>query len=187
MDTLQISSLCAEYCEGHSFVCSIFEVPNDGMMIMEDGGEGGSDNMIPSRAFLEREEEFEIVMVPYEETDDGNGGDDLKGEKKGILCRKSTDEAYIKLWGQERFQKHYKNYGVDTIWGWDENSGIKPCGPYLRHCVLAATKMGGVCLDSFLDETYLVDRKTTVREYLEKYPDVMDKLPPSHLAERYGG
>jgi len=46
---------------------------------------------------------------------------------------------------------------------------------------------GGLCYDSFLDDTYLVDRKTTIREYLKRFPEVMATEPPESLRERYGG
>lgn len=41
---------------------------------------------------------------------------------------------------------------------------ILPCRVYLRHCVLAAKACGEVAYASFLDQTYLADRKTTIRE-----------------------
>ena len=53
--------------------------------------------------------------------------------------------------------------------------------------MLAAEKLGVACLDSFLDETWLADRKTTVRQYLQEHPEVMATPPPPELAERYGG
>jgi len=67
------------------------------------------------------------------------------------------------------------------------DSGLRPCATYLRHCVLASINMGKLCHDSFLDDTYLVDRETTIRSYLEKYPEIMNTSPPPELRERYGG
>lgn len=29
--------------------------------------------------------------------------------------------------GQDTFDTKYKEYGLETIWGWDANSGILPC------------------------------------------------------------
>lgn len=185
METKEVCSLCAERDAdggGPGFVCSIFEVPNDGMMEDPDG----TGAFVPSRAYLEREEEFDIAMVPFEESGDASLASS-GGNGEGVLCLRSTDDAFVTRWGIERFEMHYGQYGIDTIWGWPRDSGIRPCGPYLRHCVLAAEKMGKVCLDSFLDDTYLVDRTTTIRNYLEKHPEVMEKLPPPHLAVRYGG
>lgn len=167
------------------FVVSVFEVPNDGMMT-RDG--------VPSQAFLEREEEFDIVHVPYREIDEiANAdvdSDDKNGksnQRMGIICARSTDEEYIRRWGQARFDDNYGRYGVSTVWGWTPHSGLRPCAVYLRHCYLAAQSMGAVCLDSFFDETYLIDRTTTIRHYLEQYPEVLDTVPPPTLAERYNG
>ena len=58
---------------------------------------------------------------------------------------------------------------------------------YLRHCVLAVTKAGPAALDSFLDETFLVDRATPLRDYLAANPQVMETLPPPSLEGRYSG
>jgi len=167
LETLEMSSLSAEYAgKGSSFICSIFEVPSREMM--EDG--------IPSEAFLEREEEFDIVTVPYVELKDGS-------TSQGILCTASTDAEYLKKWGQERFEQHYAQYGISTIWGWKEDSGLRPCPLYLRHCVLAAKSMCDECYNSFLDDTYLVDRTTPLRDYLMKNPQIMTTEPPPELAE----
>lgn len=249
-ETMEMSSLSAEYCPGASFICSVFEVSNENGEFLTfvsdsstsssisndaaDGTRGGDDAFVPSIAFREREEEFEIVLVPYQEgilhedddEDDGNlklmetldsfnvdikDKDDkdtrlserirqenltttsissnttLCSTPKGILCTSSSDEEYLKLWGQEPFNENYKKYNINSIWNWSKDSGLRPCGPYLRHCVLAAKRLGSVCYDSFLDDTFLVDRTTTVRQYLEEYPHVMTTLPPVELADRYGG
>lgn len=228
LDTLEMSSLSCEYEEGHSFICSVFEVPNEGLSAATSSdGDEKAGNWIPSQAFLEREEEFEIAMVPYEELlqtgDDGDGTVPMRAEtslsedttttsesdinerspiKHGVICRRSTDEAYISLWGEEHWQVQYEKYGVKTIWNWDKDSGLRPCPVYLRHCVLASWNCGGgtvsgdswssdgaggPCYNSFLDDTYMVDRKTTIRKYLKQYPNVMELQPPEILRERYGG
>lgn len=183
LESLQISSLSVEYEKGHpGFVGSVFQVPTT-----EDLTEVG----VP-RAFLEREAEFDIVEVPFIDlgsdasSENGNSSDESCSQK-GIICTRSTDEAYVERWGEERFNDQYRKYGVDTVWGWEKDSGLRPCAIYLRHCYLAAKSMGQECYDSFLNETYLVDRKTTIRQYLGEYPSVLDELPPPELASRYGG
>ena len=50
-----------------------------------------------------------------------------------------------------------------------------------------AQKLGEVAYASFLDETYLADRKTTLRAYLAAHPEVLTTEPPESLRERYGG
>jgi hypothetical protein len=119
LETLEMSSLSVEYEEGCSMVCSVFEVPNEGL----SSGGPGDNNFVPSQKFLEREEEFEITKVRYEELETNSSSN--KEIKEGVICRRSTDEAYIARWGQERFQKNYLDYGIKTIWGWNE--GIRPC------------------------------------------------------------
>ncbi|KAL7566993.1 hypothetical protein ACA910_019921 [Epithemia clementina (nom. ined.)] len=176
LETLEISSLSVEYVseEYPGFVAAIFEVPNDNKILMQDG------KMVPSREFLEREEEFEITSVPYVEWD----GTKAEG---GIICTKSTDEMYLERWGQEHFQKNYRQYGIETIWNWPKDSGMRPCALYLRHCYLAAKSMGEDCFNSFLDETFLIDRTTTIRDYMSQNPHVLDTKAPPELLDRYNG
>ena len=64
---------------------------------------------------------------------------------------------------------------------------ILPCRVYLRHCVLAAGKLGESALRSFLDHTYLADRQTTVRQHLHAHPGIMTEQPPPSLLDRYNG
>jgi hypothetical protein len=173
LETKEISSLSAEPCPGHAgFVCSVFDVPNNNMI----------ENGVPSQTFLEREEEFNIVTeVRYQSLDDPtNIG-------TGILCTSSDDETYVSRWGKEHFHRQYQQYGVNTIWGWQRDSGLRPCAVYLRHCYLAAQSMGDLCFDSFLDETYLVDRETKLRDYIADNPQVLDAKPPLELVGRYSG
>ena len=93
----------------------------------------------------------------------------------------------------ERFNQHYTTYGITTIWGYKNDSGIRPCRVYLRHCYLAAKSMGPLCLKSFLDETFLCDRTTTIRQYLEKNQNenynliIQNTIPPPGFEERYSG
>ena len=165
MGSLQMASLSAEPCAGSSFVVTAFEVPNGGLGM---------------EAFREREEEFLLNMVPFTRLDGRSGG-------RGLLCQAGTDAAYIEQWGQRRFDEVYKSVGLDTIWGWSHASGLRPCATYLRHCALAAEKLGPLAHASFLDDTFLVDRSTTIRTYLARHPEVMSEQPPESLRERYSG
>jgi len=167
-EKLRFASLSAEECEGASFVCTAFEVTDIGM-----------------GAFRELEEEFRLKMIPFAPLEAVTSTDEPAA--KGLACLRWTDDEYIAHWGRERYEKDYLAAGVKSIWGWAPDSGLEPCHPYLRHCVLAATKLGEVCLDSFLDATFLVDRSTPLRKYLDEHPEVMATMPPPELAERYGG
>ena len=136
---------------------------------------------VDMHAFYLREEEFSLEMCPFKET---NGSSGL-----GLMCLASSDRVFKEKWGEEVFDKKYRSAGLETIWGWDKNSGILPCSVYLRHCVLAVNKPGfpAELRQSFLDETFLCDRKTTVRDYLASHPEIMECRPPPSLESRYNG
>jgi hypothetical protein len=174
METLEIAAFSAENCEGSpGFVVSVFEIPIQKM-----------DDVMPNgipRKLYEREASYDIVEVPFEDTAS------KEGASHALMCIRSTDEIFIEKWGQDRFDKLFRHYGIETIWGWSKDSGIRPCPVYLRHCYLAAQSMGDICLNSFLDESYLVDRTTTIRQYLDQYPAVLLVQPPPELAIRYNG
>mmetsp|Transcript_11684 Transcript_11684/g.18335 ORF Transcript_11684/g.18335 Transcript_11684/m.18335 type:complete len:132 (+) Transcript_11684:1203-1598(+) len=129
-------------------------------------------------AFYEREEEFFIASAPIEELDGTI-------KERGLICCAATDGDYIARHGQEVFDSRYKSIGLDSIWHWPGK--ILPCRVYLRHCILAATKPGPEVRDNFLDNTFLWDRKTTIREWLAQNPSLMDELPPESLKARYSG
>uniref|UniRef100_A0A7S4V1G2 Uncharacterized protein n=2 Tax=Alexandrium monilatum TaxID=311494 RepID=A0A7S4V1G2_9DINO len=160
-ETLEMSSLSAEPCEEAGFLCTAFEV----------------DGIIPE--FEEREMEFELRRVSFEGLDGAPGGE-------GLLCCRSTDEAVQARWGMKAHDG-LRPFGIDTIWGWEPSSGLRPCPVYARHCLLAARSVGPDVEKSFLEETFLIDRKTTFGSYLEAHPEVLETLPPSSLAERYSG
>merc|ERR1711957_924593 len=115
-ETLEMSSLSAEPFEGASFVATAFEV----------------DGIVPE--FERREEEFDLQIVQYEALDGGPGGE-------GLLCCRSTDEAVHAKWGDEVLNR-FRSHGVNTIWGWGLDSGLRPCPVYARHCLLSAQRLG---------------------------------------------
>lgn len=162
--TLQISSLSTEAAEGYGFLAVAFSVPD---LSPED--------------FLKREEEFNFEAVNFTEL----SGTEVKSE--AIMCISSTDEVYVSRWGQQAFHDRYTKYGLKTIWGYEPDSGILPCSVYLRHCYLAAQSLGRDVLGSFLDDTYLADRVTTIRSYLSANPEVLLTSPPPSLVGRYSG
>lgn len=171
LPTLQIAAVDAEYDPGNpGFVVSAFDIPN----------KEGTDQ--PSRAFQKREAVYDFAKVPLLSLDGTE-----RSENEGWISVRSTDHRYIEKWGNERFQNQFVNYGVHTIWNWPPDSGMLPCAVYLRHCYLAAKSGGLECLESFLDETFLNDRMTTIRWYLEQNPHVLDALPPPELFDRYNG
>ena len=101
------------------------------------------------------------------------------------MCAKGTDEEVIQRWGQEWFQENYIQNGPPSVWNWQGE--IYPCRIYLRHCVLAAAKCGAEVEASFLDDTYLYDKVTTIRQHLANDPSIMQEVPPESVAGRYDG
>ena len=134
-------------------------------------------------AFIEREEEFEFDIVTVQDmVKDG----DVSKSSTGLLCTRSTDEEYIRKLGKDRFNEDCKAVGVQSIW--DAPGEIYPCRLYLRHCLLAAKNLSQEAYENFLDTTYLYDRKTKLRKYVEeKYELIMDEKPKKELGDRYDG
>jgi hypothetical protein len=52
-------------------------------------------------------------------------------------------------------------------------------------CVVAAQKGPSLAYDSFLDETFLADQRTSLRQYLAENPNMMLSEPPEEFKERY--
>ena len=111
----------------------------------------------------------------------------------GYMCTRSTDEEVLDNRGHRAkytaaLEPHF---GFTSIWGeqWGFESGLLPTPVYCRHCVLASQKEGvpEEASESFLDETLLADRVTTLRQYLERAQHVMSSIPPPELASRYSG
>ena len=75
--------------------------------------------------------------------------------------------------------------GLNTIWNWKDE--IYPCRVYLRHCLLSIQKQGQFALDDFMNNTFLYDRKTSIKQYMDKNPDIYDEIVPSSLKNRYNG
>mmetsp|Transcript_26731 Transcript_26731/g.37294 ORF Transcript_26731/g.37294 Transcript_26731/m.37294 type:complete len:178 (+) Transcript_26731:279-812(+) len=147
--------------EGSQFIVALFEIPSSEMP-----------------EFYKREEEFNIVTVQAEDLG-------KRGKTNALACSRGSDEQFIEKWGRRHFEERYLANGISSIWNF--KGKILPCRVYLRHCVLAVQKQGKSTLDDFLDNTYLFDRKTTIRKYLGENPEIMKEEPPSSLATRYNG
>lgn len=138
------------------------------------------------KAFMERERAYQFAKVPYYEID----SDYIALPKGlGLLCLAgSNDEELPEALRSVRDRiRHDLGQGV---WNWKHDSGLLPADVYLRHCLLAVEKAGPIAMQSFINETYLADRKTTVAEYLDRDKNrnrVMSATPPDHLAKRFSG
>lgn len=171
-ETREIASLSVEEAKEHSFIGCRFEIP------LEE---------YPALAV--REAEFNFTGV---ETRDISTNE-VVGESLSVCCVRGSDEVYTRkyctkvLEGDENCECvkcKLKTFGEPMIW---TDELILPTRTYCRHCVLAARGLGKVIEDDFLDNTFLADRKTRLREHLEKDPSILEELPPESLAVRYGG
>jgi len=163
-ETGEISSLSCEPANDANTTVALFEVPIFDEKAVKD--------------YIEREHEFRFVAVEAEEED----GTPCK--QLALICARFTDEEYKKKrCPPDEFHRRYLQHGIDRVWRDD----VLPCRTYLRHCVLAARKLGGAAHDNFLDNTFLSDRRTTVRRHLEANPGILEELPPPELAQRYSG
>ncbi len=198
-ETLKLASLSVEQTDdmNDSFIAVAFDVTLD-------------DNQ--RRDFVQREKAYNIISTPYfpipinlvvdskttftsganDDNDDDND-DDIDDdndddvfptpEGEGVICVASKD---TELPNSVKIHDSLKDRG--GIWHWPKDSGLLPASIYLRHCLLSLEKVGGIAYDSFLHDTYLADRKTSLMSYLEDHrEEVMSSKPPSHLSTRFGG
>jgi hypothetical protein len=164
-ETSQIGSLSVEPAPPQiGFVAAAFEV---------------SLNDEQRQAFVAREPEYKIGTAPFYALDHDDDNAVPLGE--GVICLASHDKDHD-------IDLSSKPSSIDSVWHWPTDSGLLPLSMYLRHCLLAVQKAGGQPYESFLDDTYLSDRRTTLREYMKEYgEEVMASRPPAYFKNRYSG
>ena len=159
MRTLRCAALSVERADDCSFIGAAYEVELDDEQ---------------RAAFCEREMGYDITTCSFSE---------MPAEAPsgtGVICAASSDHQ---LGADFPWPP-----GVSTIWDWSPSSGLRPADVYLRHCLLAMAKIGGEAEHSFLHDTTLVDRKTSLHQYLTtERKVVMAATPPTALATRFGG
>ena len=160
--TLQIASLSAEPRKGASFVAAAFDVDM-------------SDQQ--REAFIAREPEYDFEEVPFFSMDESLPGG------RGVICVRSSDD----MLRPGAVADGVMPGKVSSVWNWQPDSGLLPASVYLRHCLLAVEKAGPAAYSSFLKDTYLVDRRTTLEEYLHRHPEVWKARPPTDLESRFNG
>ena len=120
---------------------------------------------------------------------------------KAVICCRWNDEDYRRTrCPPDVFQQKFGRHGIEKVYRSDNlrsdtylndtlsRDDILPCRVYLRHCYLAAKNLiSPVALDNFLDNSFLGDRETTIREYLNRHPEILTTEPPASVAPRYSG
>ena len=135
-------------------------------------------------AFIERERGYRIVNVPYYNLHDSDN--DTAGI--GVICLAGTGDDQLPSELGPTVDR-LKAIGK-SVWNWKKDSGLLPADVYLRHGLLSVKKAGRIAEQSFLKETYLADRTTTLAEYLSNddvLKRVMDARPPDELMSRFNG
>ncbi|KAL4193937.1 hypothetical protein AMTRI_Chr05g66260 [Amborella trichopoda] len=165
LETKELSSLSVEPCHGEHIIITAFEVKKPEVI-----------------AFIEREVEFRFISVVPQ------GLDGKHFPNPAVVCARYSDEEFIhdKCRGNEKLFQYFFGppYNIARIWRDD----IFPCRVYLRHCLVAAKKMGDEVYDNFLDHTFLGDRKTTIREYMASNGvGIMEEELPETVKGRYDG
>jgi hypothetical protein len=133
------------------------------------------------KEFEEREPEFSYVRVqPYTMTGFAPSG------IPAVMCGRGSDDTVRSRLeqsdGSVSWTTMVSRHGIDTIWHHPPDK-IFPCPPYLRHCVLASEILG--VKNNFLDTTFLADRRTTIRQHLDRNPALLDTLPSQEAAKFY--
>lgn len=160
------ASLSAEPDAAASFVAAAFDV------VLDDAQRAD---------FVRREPEYHIASVPFYALDD-----DQQALGHGVICLASDDDDLpADLVGSLPPTERGR------VWHWPRDSNVLlPAHVYLRHCLLAVQKekQGAAAYTSFLHDTFLADRSTTLADYLQTHETtVMASRPPERLATRFGG
>ena len=100
---------------------------------------------------------------------------------KAIICYEGADELIdTSLVGVADIYALYAQYEVRSFW----NRPDLPAKTYLEHCLAAARELGSDYVGNFLDTSFLHDRETSVRSYLEeKGIDVEAYVAKAELSE----
>ncbi|XP_017409852.1 uncharacterized protein LOC108322313 isoform X1 [Vigna angularis] len=164
-ETMEISSLSVEPCEGETLVVTMFEIRKS--EISSRGRLSFGFLLFFLKRLMAMLLIFQRSFVPVT-----------------VMRNFSTLDVKLHSGIKEIYFQQYGRWNIDKIWRDD----VLPCRVYLRHCVLAAKNLGETAYNNFLDHTYLADRKTTIREYLATTGSgIMEEQPPESLKHRYGG
>jgi len=98
-----------------------------------------------------------------------------------IICYEGADHLIdTSLVGVPDISALYAQYGVSAFW----HTQHLPAEVYLKHCLAAARELGEDWVNNFLDTTYIHDRETSLRSYLEgRGVDVAGYIEAAELSE----
>lgn len=178
--TLRLASLSAEFIND--------DTPNsttDGFVVAAFDVNLNDDQRI---AFVEREPEYSMEIVPFYELSSKEEEEETDPVGHGVICVACKDDNNLPP-SLDPPRERLTALGL-SVWNWEYKSGLLPADVYLRHCLLAVKKAGPMAEQSFLDETFLVDRTTTLGQYLSlegNEKSMMNSRPPKKLEKRFNG
>ncbi len=88
-----------------------------------------------------------------------------KQSLEAIICYENVDQNIdATRVGSASIWDLYETYDTQSFW----HTTHLPAKIYLEHCIASARDIGPDMLENFLDASYLHDRKTSMRSYLEE-------------------
>ena len=147
----------------HETLVTLFEIPQD-----------------EYESFVEREVEYCLKSVKYIEQDTGKEG-------QGIACCafQSNDEFVDYLNSQPLQRQIYDGREADKDRGEIWRDDILPRNKYLAFCLEAARNIHDKYVENILNQSYLGDRKTTIRSYLKEHHQTLPHIQSLEWVTKY--
>lgn len=90
---------------------------------------------------------------------------------EAVICYENVDQNIdASLVGSDSIWDLYETYGTQSFW----HTPHLPAKLYLEHCIASARDIGPDMLENFLDASYIYDRETSIRSYLEDRLEGLD-------------
>eukprot|EP01041_Mallomonas_annulata_P004310 gene4310-8570_t len=143
-ETMEVAALAVKPSPGGVVLGCLFDIPET--------------ELIP---YLEREHRYKPIQICVEV--------DTASNSNAWTVIEQSDEEYKNTMTQDQYNQRVGRYYDGQLWG---RRDILPLRNYMLTVITAAKFLGGdEYLDNMLDETYLADECTSLRQYLERFPE----------------
>ena len=164
--------MCAEPDQNSYILVSVFDVPRSDLA-----------------DFYRREDFFRVTEVRVSEYPAGSwatyAGPGAESSTHALMCLKFADDDELiatNFGSRELFNSRYSEHYQGAVYRRD----LMPCKPYLKHCLVAAERLGAAFRANFETSTFLGDGRRTIRDYLDERPG-WDEQTPLGTFDRYQG